>query len=173
MDVRLDEVVLRSLEKQPERRYQRASEVKTDLESISGPPFQGTPAIAPASSSKPEMEAVRQQVKWPARGLLVTGILNWVILPFVLAFLSYRSVGLVHAHPPMAGFGFSKVATIGLVLLPFVLCSFIIFGGLKMMRLEAYGVAIGASILAMIVTPGNLIGFPVGIWALVTLARLT
>ena len=49
----------------------------------------------------------------------------------------------------MAGFGFSKVATIGLVLLPFVLCSFIIFGGLKMMRLEAYGVAIGASILAM------------------------
>ena len=29
IDVRLDEVVLRALEKEPERRYQHASEVKT------------------------------------------------------------------------------------------------------------------------------------------------
>ncbi len=34
VDVRLDEVVLRSLAKEPERRYQHASEVKTDIESI-------------------------------------------------------------------------------------------------------------------------------------------
>ena len=34
VDVRLDEVVLRALEKEPARRYQRASEVKTDLETI-------------------------------------------------------------------------------------------------------------------------------------------
>ena len=33
--MRLDEVVLRSLAREPERRYQHASEVKTDLESIS------------------------------------------------------------------------------------------------------------------------------------------
>ena len=35
IDVRLDSVVLRSLEKEPERRYQHASEVKTDVEAIS------------------------------------------------------------------------------------------------------------------------------------------
>ncbi|MFV1963893.1 MAG: serine/threonine-protein kinase [Pirellulaceae bacterium] len=35
VDVRLDEVVLRSLAKEPERRYQHASDVKTDVESIS------------------------------------------------------------------------------------------------------------------------------------------
>ena len=35
IDVRLDEVVLRSLEKQPDRRYQHASELKTDVEAIS------------------------------------------------------------------------------------------------------------------------------------------
>ena len=35
IDVRLDEVVLRALEREPERRYQHASEVKTDVESIS------------------------------------------------------------------------------------------------------------------------------------------
>ena len=34
MDVRLDEVVLRALEKEPERRYQQASQVKTDVETI-------------------------------------------------------------------------------------------------------------------------------------------
>jgi len=34
VDVRLDEVVLRSLEHEPERRYQHASEIKTDVELI-------------------------------------------------------------------------------------------------------------------------------------------
>jgi serine/threonine protein kinase len=34
MDVRLDEVVLRTLEKEPDRRYQHASDVKTEVESI-------------------------------------------------------------------------------------------------------------------------------------------
>ncbi len=34
IDVRLDQVVLRALEKEPERRYQQASEVKTDLDTI-------------------------------------------------------------------------------------------------------------------------------------------
>src|SRR5262249_10863233 len=35
VDVRLDEVVLRSLEKEPERRYQHASDVKSEVEHIS------------------------------------------------------------------------------------------------------------------------------------------
>src|SRR5512136_359818 len=34
IDVRLDEVVLRALEKEPERRYQQVSQVKTDVETI-------------------------------------------------------------------------------------------------------------------------------------------
>jgi tRNA A-37 threonylcarbamoyl transferase component Bud32 len=36
VDVRLDEVVLRTLEQKPERRYQQASEVKTQVETIAG-----------------------------------------------------------------------------------------------------------------------------------------
>jgi hypothetical protein len=44
LDVRLDEVVLRALEKEPGRRYQNASEVKTQVESICGPA--GTPRDA-------------------------------------------------------------------------------------------------------------------------------
>jgi serine/threonine protein kinase len=38
VDVRLDEVVLHTLEKEPERRYQQASQVKTDVESIARTP---------------------------------------------------------------------------------------------------------------------------------------
>ena len=38
VDVRLDRVVLHSLEKEPERRYQHASEVKSDVEIISADP---------------------------------------------------------------------------------------------------------------------------------------
>jgi tRNA A-37 threonylcarbamoyl transferase component Bud32 len=36
VDVRLDEIVLRTLEKEPSRRYQHVSEVKTQVESIAG-----------------------------------------------------------------------------------------------------------------------------------------
>ena len=38
IDVRLDEVVLRTLEKEPRRRYQAASEIKSDLDSIASTP---------------------------------------------------------------------------------------------------------------------------------------
>lgn len=38
VDVRLDEVVLRTLEKQPQRRYQAASEIKSDVQSITSTP---------------------------------------------------------------------------------------------------------------------------------------
>ena len=38
IDVRLDEVVLRALEKAPERRYQQASAMKTQVETIAGTP---------------------------------------------------------------------------------------------------------------------------------------
>jgi tRNA A-37 threonylcarbamoyl transferase component Bud32 len=43
VDVRLDEVVLHALEKEPERRYQRAVEVKTDVETIAGSPARASP----------------------------------------------------------------------------------------------------------------------------------
>ncbi len=36
LDVRLDDVVLRTLEKEPQRRYQQAGQVKTDVEHITG-----------------------------------------------------------------------------------------------------------------------------------------
>ena len=51
VDVRLDEVVLRALENDPERRYQHVSEVRTRLESIAVTPGDSS---APASAPKPQ-----------------------------------------------------------------------------------------------------------------------
>lgn len=47
IDVRLDDVVLRALEKEPARRYQQAGEVKTDVETIARtvPPPVAAPAV--------------------------------------------------------------------------------------------------------------------------------
>ena len=49
VDVRLDEVVLRSLAKEPELRYQHASEVKTRVETIAST---DAPTVAPAVSAE-------------------------------------------------------------------------------------------------------------------------
>jgi serine/threonine protein kinase/tetratricopeptide (TPR) repeat protein len=47
IDVRLDEVVLHALEKEPERRYQQVSEVKTQLDTIASTSAPGTvPAVS-------------------------------------------------------------------------------------------------------------------------------
>ena len=59
IDVRLDEVVLRTLEKEPQRRYQKASQIKTDVQSITSSRH---PALArtlvhdaqPGSKNEPE-----------------------------------------------------------------------------------------------------------------------
>jgi len=50
LDVRLDEVVLHALEKEPALRYQQASQVKTAVETIAGspPPFAPAPVAAAA-----------------------------------------------------------------------------------------------------------------------------
>lgn len=51
VDVRLDEVVLRALEQDPEQRYQHASQIKTDVETVTG-----SPAAPPASPAAPDHE---------------------------------------------------------------------------------------------------------------------
>ncbi|MEP6672974.1 MAG: protein kinase, partial [Chthoniobacter sp.] len=48
IDVRIDDVVLKALQSAPDRRYQKASEMKTDVEQIqSGPPAPAAPATPP------------------------------------------------------------------------------------------------------------------------------
>ena len=72
VDVRIDEVVLRALEKQPERRYQTAAEFKTMVETISGSPSPGTgTAPVPARSAR-----ARGSV-WAA---VIVAVVVWVFI---------------------------------------------------------------------------------------------
>ena len=168
IDVRLDDVVLRALEKEPERRYQTASQVKTAVETLSSQPGQASPPVAPEAGAAPMLteERIQKQVKWPAIGLAVAAALNWLLVP-VLLFLA--STLVVTTDQDVRSF--SKLTILSLLATPFVLCSLNIYAALRMIRLEAYGAAIAASIFAMLVAPGSLIGFPIGIWSLVVLAR--
>ena len=70
IDVRLDDVVLRTLDKEPMLRYQHASELKSDVEHISAseaarvPPIP-VPAPAPFSSPRAPIQAVPQPTPQP------------------------------------------------------------------------------------------------------------
>ena len=156
LDVRLDEVVLHTLEKEPERRYQHASEIKTDVETIARTTAGATPS-ADASAGSRALEEVRNPASW----LLATGILNWIAIPMIVLAIAWARG---EEGPPVAPMLLPLLAALGL-------SSFIIFAALKMQRLEAYGAAVIASILAMLITPGNIIGLPIGIWSLVVLSR--
>jgi hypothetical protein len=54
VDVRLDEVVMRSLEKEPQRRYQQVSEVKTQVETIAATPESSRSRREEAQTEKAE-----------------------------------------------------------------------------------------------------------------------
>ncbi|NUQ62225.1 MAG: protein kinase [Pirellulales bacterium] len=166
VDVRLDEVVLKALERQPELRYQRASQVKTEVETIVGTPSPAAPPYARDSDSKQAIEQAREQVRSPAIGLLVTGILNWLVVPVIGAVFAYLSAS---ASPPIPGF--AEAAVVGILLTMLLVSGLVMFAALKMARLQAYGLAIAASILSMIISPGNVIGLPIGIWSLIVLTQ--
>ena len=74
IDVRLDEVVLRTLEKEPQRRYQHASQIKSDVQSItstSNPGFAKT-VISESSSSTPAQVSMALEQQAVAGQLLLT-----------------------------------------------------------------------------------------------------
>jgi len=72
IDVRLDEVVLHALEKEPERRYQQASQMKTAVETIAGtaPPstvgFTAKAGTIPPAFSIPAGQATSDKIILPA-----------------------------------------------------------------------------------------------------------
>ena len=80
VDVRLDDVVLRALEKEPERRYQQASEIKTHVETIATTPPSGPGARRNGANRYEEWRTflgiplterpddIPQIVSWPGLG---------------------------------------------------------------------------------------------------------
>jgi serine/threonine protein kinase len=195
IDVRLDDVVLRALEKEPERRYQTVGEVKADVQTIvatSGAPKSSSPSTPRLRRDPPVLSEIprpeddeqalvnaRRLVEVPAIGLVLAGCLNLLL---VIVMVGLAGVSMFHVR------SFSSLVAPGpamvmnpiasresvlstLIVLPLCICTFfIILGGLRMRNLRNYNLAVAASILAMI-TPGMLLGLPFGIWALIVLTR--
>jgi eukaryotic-like serine/threonine-protein kinase len=182
LDVRLDQVVLHTLEKEPERRYQQVGEVKTDVESIAESPPTVPPAaarvppqtgaVAPAANSQASASAT--SVTAPAVGLMIAAA--WKFFSALVAVLFLAIPGGWASNwfgPAFDGFfsfrQWGLLAGVSVVLFKLVPAALILFGALQMLRLRSYAWAMAAGILAIVSC--SLIGLPMGIWALVVLGR--
>jgi predicted Ser/Thr protein kinase len=161
VDARLDGVVLRTLEKEPERRYQRVSDVKTEIETISSG---GHVAAATDAIADHEFEAVQRQLRGPASGLKVAGIINCIT--FVLTLVGWMVLAITHGATAL---GTVVTGSIGLMMAAMGLLT--VVAAQRMVQLQSYGLAIAASVLQFVALPGSLLGLWMGIWALVVLTR--
>lgn len=146
------------------------------------PPLPGVPPPPPTMPTMPlgsySTSAATDQVNGPAIGLIITGALN-IVLAVVrgatmlagIGMSTFQGTGNADAEKMVAGFmgtfgiAFCIVGVLGGL--------FILFGGIKMRKLESYGLCMAASIVAMIpcLSACCLIGLPIGIWSLVILSK--
>ena len=174
IDVRLDEVVLKTLEKEPQRRYQHASEVKTDVETISSTSPSTEPAAKGLDAAKAgdDTEATRQRVWIPATGLLVSGGINCLaVVGAVIGALVMLIRRAFFGQLVTFGFlpGAIEVSIIAAMAVPGAL---VLMGGWNLMQLRSHRWALAGSIAALVpFFPGALLGIPMGIWALVLMNK--
>ena len=143
--------MLRTLEQEPERRYQKAGDVKTAVDTIAGSPHQfAAQARAAAESGRGTATPVERRIQNAAFGLLIAGILSLLGLPGVIAaLLVFRPEEVMSRVGPIAG-----------VLIPTTLAyGFVIFSAVHMNRCQSRRLALGGSILLMVLVAGNLAGF--------------
>jgi serine/threonine-protein kinase len=157
--------------KDPADRFQSAKELADLLgqhlaylqqPSVAPRPAAVTTPQAAQAAAREQLVAAAAQVTGPATGLWLTGLFNWLALFVVAVFVLLLS--------PTMRDELARVAPLVLVVL-YVGSGLMILGGLLMRRLEGYWVAVASSIAAMLIGPGYLIGWPVGIWSLVVLSR--
>jgi len=119
-----------------------------------------------------------EQVKVPAILLMVVGgiLLAWSLMSLAMNLLGVGlgAAGAAAADDPAAGVANMMSGTLGVAGAIFGLAigGLIIFGALKMQKLENYGISLAATIVAMV--PCHIcciIGLPVGIYSLIVLMK--
>lgn len=130
------------------------------------------PAITAVPASQPD--AV-ERVKGPATGLIVVAILGAIVQLISLIVHFAAPSFMTNSRMPQEAWANMFSGTIGVVsgIIAILLSGLVLFGALKMKKLENYGLAMAASIIAMIpcFSPCCLLGLPIGIWALVVLSK--
>jgi len=166
IDVRLDEVVLHALEKEPDRRYQQASQVKTAVETIvaTSPGDAASREGSGAYVTSTQIEAARNRLKIPARGLIAAAVFQ---LLFALGLLIFAVPAVAHESGDLLG-----CAVIGIIAAFFMIpAAMVLLGATNMLKLRRHTLIVVASVVAAVAGPGAILGLPFGIWALVILFR--
>ena len=183
IDVRLDEIVLRALENEPERRYQQASIFKTQVEMIAEAAPETPSAASPSSKNKPLLaDFLNFQSKLAARIFALSGfgglgalsiVPGWERFAAFFAFFGFIGIGILieiiyrkqNQRPPTLSTPESNPATL---LTPAELERFrwiILVRGLILCIVAAvFGIHLHPSILGVALTSWGLLGFLVVSW---------
>ncbi|QJE94955.1 serine/threonine-protein kinase [Luteolibacter luteus] len=151
IDVRLDEVVLRALEQEPERRFQTAADFRTFVQSVAHSPAPATPASSPAFNAWQRLEGVDYRSKREFMGLPLVHIASGMDLQtgkrrIARGWLAVGDTaigGIAFGGVAVGGLAFGGL-TLGIVGYGGCALGVIAFGGLGIGLLGAFaGLAIG------------------------------
>ena len=148
-----------------------------DLKQTSSPDSPEPQPPQPASDGA-AIEQARRLVCGPAIGLLIVGMLNCLTIPAIVfvAIPAGGRMGPAPASPP-AGPTILEIlgAVVAICVFIFVTVlpgAFMILAAVKMRWLQAYWLAVVASVMAILTSPaGFCLGLPIGIWSLVVLSQ--
>ena len=122
-----------------------------------------------------DRSVAEQKVRGPAIGLIVTGALGGLLQALsILATLTGALVPEMEGGdvelPDWYGY-FTGTGAVISSLIGLAVAVFLVWGALKMQRLEGHGIALAACILALVpcISPCCVIGLPFGIWGLVVI----
>lgn len=174
VDARIDQVVLRSMARDPHRRYQSVSDLKADVATIAGSSVmnsyeQVAPAVAHVADgpmghymSEYDQEMLLLDVRIPAGGLMLVGALSaafWIVMGFFFVFEARPGTGEF-----FAGVNGSIVGALAGI--------FVIYSAVRLRDLQNYELAFASSILVLLPwSPAVLMGIPVGVMTIRTLTR--
>ncbi len=153
--------------------------------------FPGSPGLPRGRYSREarpnlNLELVHLDAKGPAAGLIVTAIfaaLAWVLLLTLVPVHSYTAYepypkgsayNIINGISERAVYYYSPLGKQYpfLILIPVIPLVALLYGALKLRKLQGYEFALIAAILAMVPwSPAVVLGIPMGIWTLVFLTR--
>jgi protocatechuate 3,4-dioxygenase beta subunit/predicted Ser/Thr protein kinase len=172
VDVRLDDVVLRSLEKEPELRYQQVGEVGTEVETIVSTAVETEDGdLRTEGRGQKTDDGVAHARKYllsPGMGLIISGCLSsayWLMLVATSVWYMVQPLKASQGRPPV--YINSHFVIMAVVCLTWTVLAWLSFRRRK----GSYPLAIAVSISVILVIPFSLLGIPFGIWSLVLLRK--
>jgi hypothetical protein len=157
-DASLDRIVVRALEKDPGRRFQRASDIKTAVASA----VAGSPPVAPAARSSGAAAVYTPRPGMPGSGVSIPAGMHVVEMSDTLRRVRKPSISLI------------VVGLISLISVVFTIPTgaVLVLGGFMMMRLRWRPLVLIACVVSIVPhTPAWFVTMPIGIWCLIVANR--